>query len=66
MRMQKEEQIMEDYWKNGLYLRCQFCDSDLGKATEIKGLILKCQCGERLLVNSDRYGVKVERAKKAS
>lgn len=48
------------------YAHCPFCDHNLGRATEIKGLVLECKCGEKLLVNVTKHKVSVERFQDAS
>ena len=48
------------------YAHCPFCDHNLGRATEIKGLVVECLCGEKLLVNVTKHKVSVERFQDAS
>lgn len=49
------------------YVLCPFCTHNFGKATEIEWYNPTCpKCGEELDVYVTKYGVKVERHKKAS
>ena len=49
------------------YILCPFCTHNFGKATEIDRFQPICPaCGEELDVYVTKYGVRVERHKKAS
>ncbi len=49
------------------YVICTFCKHDFGKAKAVGWFQMTCpECGNELDVNVTKYGVKVERHKRAS